>query len=402
MLVPARLCLRRTARPHSAPNVSLTSGRPCSAPGPRSHPDAPVHFTARRSTLPARRESSQATTLDRAALPDQDRRGRAEPRCPVKVSQAIAGKPTRQRSTGCRSALPANAWSRDPLRIHRAGRERPRPALWPPQQPAREQRQTPAFQHSPAGRQETAAGGPIRGASSHRAPGRPPPLRFVPFRLSLVTPDRQGADLRHAESARSSAASRAKPETILDPKWQLRPGARQMWFRFVRDKWHEGPAKLTVLILARLWFCLASTPPATRAVIHSAAPTAPAPARRTPGAGGTKYNSVLWPVGLLTVTLTACGRLPGPCAPAVHSSAHASSQASFMPFARTPLVGKSKARQERQDPAPTRSQFRSLGSARLSTINSQPSTCLAPHPPPVLAPLPSLRGLRQNITLWGL
>ena len=72
-----------------------------------------------------------------------------------------------------------------------------------------------------------------------------------------------------------------------------------MWFRFVRDKWHEGPAKLTVLILARLWFCLASTPPATRAVIYSAAKTAPAPARRTPGAGGTKYNSVLGQRGLL-------------------------------------------------------------------------------------------------------
>jgi hypothetical protein len=180
----------------------------------------------------------------------------------------------------------------------------------------------------------------MRGASSHRTPGRPPPLRFAPFRLSLVTPDRPSADLRHGESARSSAASRANPETILDPKRQLRPGARQMGFRFVRDKWHEGPAKLTVLILARLWFCLASTPPATRAVIHSAAPTAPAPARRTPGAGGTKYNSVLWPEGLLHCH-EHCLRTaaPNPAPPPSTGSARASLQASFMPFARTPLVG---------------------------------------------------------------
>ena len=112
-----------------------------------------------------------------------------------------------------------------------------------------------------------------------------------------------------------------------------------MWFRFVRDKWHEGPAKLTVLILARLWFCLASTPPATRAVIHSAAPTAPAPARRTPGAGGTKYNSVLWPEGLLHCH-EHCLRTaaPNPAPPPSTGSARASSQASFMPFARTPQL----------------------------------------------------------------
>ena len=40
MLVPARLGLRRTARTHSAPNVSLTSGRPCSALGLQACPAA--------------------------------------------------------------------------------------------------------------------------------------------------------------------------------------------------------------------------------------------------------------------------------------------------------------------------------------------------------------------------
>src|ERR1019366_6628523 len=34
-------------------------------------------------------------------------------------------------------------------------------------------------------------------------------------------------------------------------------------------------------------------------VIYRAAPTAPAPARRTPGAGGSKDNTALWPKGLL-------------------------------------------------------------------------------------------------------
>ena len=38
---PARLGLRRTARTHSAPNVSLTSGRPCSALGLKACPTTP-------------------------------------------------------------------------------------------------------------------------------------------------------------------------------------------------------------------------------------------------------------------------------------------------------------------------------------------------------------------------
>jgi hypothetical protein len=102
MLVPARLCLRRTARPHSAPNVSLTSGRPCSALGLQACPVSP-QATARRSTLPARSENSKATTLDRAALPDQDRRGRAEPRCPVKLARPLRAK---LRGKGPRVAAP--------------------------------------------------------------------------------------------------------------------------------------------------------------------------------------------------------------------------------------------------------------------------------------------------------
>jgi hypothetical protein len=144
-----------------------------------------------------------------------------------------------------------------------------------------------------------------------------------------------------------------------------------MWIRFVRDNGHEGPAKLTVLILARLWFCLASTPPATRAVIHSAAPTAPAPARRTPGAGGTKYNSVLWPEGLLHCH-EHCLRTaaPNPAPPPSTGSARASSQASFMPFARTPQLVQSGAA-GRTRPSPT-----ALAVAALSPWenNGQPSS----------------------------
>jgi len=45
--------------------------------------------------------------------------------------------------------------------------------------------------------------------------------------------------------------------------------------------WHEGPAKLTVLMLARLWFCLALTSPNTRDVIYNAAPLL-APATQDP------------------------------------------------------------------------------------------------------------------------
>jgi hypothetical protein len=159
-----------------------------------------------------------------------------------------------------------------------------------------------------------------------------------------------------------------------------------MGFRFVRDKWHEGPAKLTVLILARLWFCLASTPPATRAVIHSAAPTAPAPARRTPGAGGTKYNSVLWPEGLLHCH-EHCLRTaaPNPAPPPSTGSARASLQASFMPFARTPLAGEKLGAAGGPRPSPNALTVAPWTPPSPRASRPQPSSL--PHPPPMLAPL---------------
>ena len=47
-------------------------------------------------------------------------------------------------------------------------------------------------------------------------------------------------------------------------------------------------------------------------VIYSAAKTAPAPARRTPGAGGTKDNTVLWPETLERLARITAWLIPGP------------------------------------------------------------------------------------------
>ena len=69
--------------------------------------------------------------------------------------------------------------------------------------------------------------------------------------------------------------------------WSLIPG-RRSWLPLDHYRLPETRPKqvslltLPVLILPRLWFCLAITPPATRAVIYSGAKTAPAPAPQDP------------------------------------------------------------------------------------------------------------------------
>jgi hypothetical protein len=47
-------------------------------------------------------------------------------------------------------------------------------------------------------------------------------------------------------------------------------------------------------------------------VIYRAAKTAPAPARRTPGAGGSKDNTVLWPETLSRLARITAWLIPGP------------------------------------------------------------------------------------------
>ena len=64
MLVPARLGLRRTTRTHTAPNISLTSGRPCSALGLTACPDAPKPRPGAPHYLPEVRISRAPAPLD--------------------------------------------------------------------------------------------------------------------------------------------------------------------------------------------------------------------------------------------------------------------------------------------------------------------------------------------------
>jgi hypothetical protein len=130
-----------------------------------------------------------------------------------------------------------------------------------------------------------------------------------------------------ATARRSTFPARSENSAPPAPRHDL---PRQRWFRFVRGNWHEGPAKPTVLILARLWFCLAK-PLQPQGLLCSKPPPGRIPLAREPSAWGTppphgsaarfiEHNSVLWPEGLLPVTLAACGRLPRPCAPAVHAA----------------------------------------------------------------------------------
>src|ERR1019366_6383131 len=81
---------------------------------------------------------------------------------------------------------------------------------------------------------------------------------------------RPPSGLRPARARTSATASRPgvrRPHAQRRIRSWTRNLPRQMWFRFVRDKWHEGPAILTVLILARLWFCLAITPPSPKGTL---------------------------------------------------------------------------------------------------------------------------------------
>ena len=151
MLVPARLGLRRTARTHSAPNVSLTSGRPCSALGllacpspskprpcaPHSRPEVrAISKTPKGFQKVAQGKAAEAATLGNA------RRSSQFPSPPLEERGQGRGG---HRHCGTRPSS-------------RTGKS-PSGSLADTGATRGEQRQTPAFQHSPAGRQETVAGG---------------------------------------------------------------------------------------------------------------------------------------------------------------------------------------------------------------------------------------------------
>ena len=193
-----------------------------------------------------------------------------------------------------------------PITIHRAGRESPRPALWGATVASKG---TAADSSLPA--QPCRQAGVCRwGAYARRVkppisgPSASTPLCSVPALARDYGPPERGPPSRRA-GPEFGGLTRKGGNDLGPGTCRARCGFASCGTNGMKDR-----QNLRCSFLRACGFALLVPLQPQGDVIYRAAPTAPAPARRTPGAGGSKDNTALWPEGLLTVTLTACGRLP--------------------------------------------------------------------------------------------